>query len=112
MLNALQSPWIFPIALLIVFEAFADIFAKEWQLHGAHWRWIGALACYLIANTFWLFALKNGSGLARGGLIFAVSCALMAIVIGLWFYREDVTRLQAFGMVLGVLSLCLTCWED
>ena len=75
--------WIFPISLLIVFECIADIFAKEWQLHGGAWRWIGSIGSYMVANTFWLFALKGGSGLARGGLIFAVSCAPMAIVIGL-----------------------------
>lgn len=103
--------WVFPISLLIVFEMVADIFAKEWQLRGGTWRWVGALGSYLIANSFWLFALKNGSGLARGGLIFAVSCAVMAVVIGIFMYREDVTRIQMLGIGLGLISLCLIFWE-
>ncbi|MBN8550478.1 MAG: hypothetical protein J0M12_14280 [Deltaproteobacteria bacterium] len=103
--------WVLPISLLIVFEMVADILAKEWQLHGSTWRWVGALSAYLVANSFWLFALKNGSGLARGGLIFAVSCALMAVLIGLCMYREEVTRIQLFGIGLGLVSLCLIFWE-
>ncbi len=104
--------WILPISLLIVFEMVADIFAKEWQLKGASWRWMGAIGAYVIANSFWLYALRNGAGLARGGLIFAVSCAVMAVLIGVWMYREEVTRVQAVGIILGLVSLCLIFWEE
>jgi drug/metabolite transporter (DMT)-like permease len=104
--------WVLPISLLIVFELIADIFAKEWQLHGSTWRWMGALGAYLVANSFWLFALKNGSGLARGGLIFAVSCAVMAVVVGMWMYREEVTKVQTVGIILGLFSLCLIFWDE
>ena len=103
--------WTLPLLLLVVFEALADILAKEWQLHGGWPRSAGALCAYLIANSFWLFALKNGAGLARGGLIFAVSCALLAILIGWYMYAEEATRVQAIGIALGVLSLCLIFWE-
>lgn len=105
-------PWLLPISRLIIFEMVADIFAKEWQLHGGTWRWVGALGAYLAANSFWLFALRNGAGLARGGLIFAVSCALMAVVIGLLLYREEINRVQLFGIGLGLVSLCLIFWES
>ena len=74
--------WIFPISLQMVFECFADIFAKESHLHGGSWCWIGAIGSYVVANAFWLFALKGWVGPARGGLIFAVSYALMAVIIG------------------------------
>lgn len=103
--------WILPFTLLVVFEAVADIFAKEWQVNGGTWRWVASLGAYLIANTFWLFALRNGSGLARGGLMFAVSCAILAIFIGLWLYKEEVTKIQMVGIGLGLLSLCLIFWE-
>ena len=106
------SPWIIPLSLLVIFEAIADILAKEWQINGGVLRASAALVAYLIANSFWLFALKNGSGLARGGMIFALACAILAIVIGLWMYREPITKIQALGMSLGILSLCLIFWEN
>jgi len=104
--------WIVPISLLILFEMIADIFAKEWQLKSGWWRALCALSAYVIANSFWLFALRSGAGLARGGLIFAISCAVMAIVIGVWMYREPVTNLQVCGMILGLVSLMLIFWEE
>src|SRR4051812_25553182 len=96
--------WILPLSLLIIFELIADVFSKEWSLHG-NYLWIGALASYLIANTFWLFALKGGSGLARGGMIFAVACALLAIGLGVILYKEPINKIQMIGMILGISSL-------
>lgn len=103
--------WIFAISLLILFELIADIFAKEWSIHGKY-LWIGALASYLLANTFWLFALKNGSGLAKGGIIFSVACAVMAVGLGMFLYKEPVTRTQLVGIFLGILSLILIFWNE
>jgi multidrug transporter EmrE-like cation transporter len=104
--------WFLPISLLIRFELVADIFAKEWQLKSGAWRAACALGAYVVANSFWLFALRSGAGLARGGLIFAVSCAVMAVVVGVWMYKEPVSNLQMLGIVLGIFSLGLICWEE
>ena len=108
---AVLAPWIIPIGLLVFFEALADILAKEWQLKQSHWLAVGSLACYLVANSFWLFALRNGSGLARGGLVFSVACMLLALFIGVWMYGEQVTKLQCTGIGLGFVAVVLMSWE-
>lgn len=104
--------WLLPLSLLIIFEAIADIFAKEWSIHGNTIRWIGAISSYVIANTFWLFALKNGSGLGRGSIIFSVVSAILATALGLLFYKEEISRVQLFGVVFGIISLVLIFWES
>jgi len=104
--------WILPLSLLILFELIADVFAKEWSLHGNTIRWVGAIGAYIAANTFWLFALKNGSGLGRGAIIFSVASAILAAGIGLIFYKEQISRVQMFGVALGILSLVLIFWES
>ena len=64
--------WIIPLAILIFFEGLADIFAKEWSLGERSFTYaILSLLCYLLANSSWLIALKFGSGLARGAIIFS-----------------------------------------
>src|SRR6185436_6997663 len=103
--------WIIPLAILIFFEGVADIFSKHWSLKGGFRLAAFALISYLIANTFWLFALRNGSGLGRGAIIFSVASAIIAILIGLLFYHEKVSGLQFLGMLLGVFSLVLIFWE-
>ena len=97
--------WLLPLAVLVAFEGLADIFAKEWSLQTAGWKAAAALACYLAANTFWLFALRNGAGLARGGLLFSVSCTVLALGLGVLLYRETLSQAQWVGAALGLVSM-------
>ncbi len=104
--------WILPLSLLIIFEVIADIFAKKWSLHGNTIRWVGAICSYIAANTFWLFALKNGSGLGRGAILFSVASAILAAAIGFLFYEEQISKVQLFGVIFGIISLVLIFWSD
>jgi drug/metabolite transporter (DMT)-like permease len=93
------------LTFLIVFELIADIFAKEYSIH-LNWKYGGmAILSYIIANSFWLFALKNGSGLARGAIIFGVSSAIIAAVIGMAVYKEPLSVYQQIGIGFGLVSL-------
>jgi len=103
--------WIIPIIFLILFEVVADIFSKEYSLRGHWYLWVGALLGYVVANMFWLWGIKSGSGLARGATIFSVASAIIAIVIGLYFYGEQTNKFQIVGIILGVFSLVLIFWE-
>ncbi len=103
--------WLIPLGILIVFELIADILAKNWSIKGG---WVlagGALIAYLLGNTFWLFALKNGSGLAKGAVIFSIVSAVLAIGLGVLFYKETLTRMQIIGVLLGLVSLIFIFWE-
>lgn len=106
-LRVIKLNWILPLTLLIVFELIADVFAKSWSLNQKIWLAVFALLAYLIANTFWLFALKNGSGLAKGAMIFSLASALIAIFLGYFIYKESINTLQIVGMILGMVSLVL-----
>jgi drug/metabolite transporter (DMT)-like permease len=103
--------WIVPLILLIIFESLADIFAKEYSLKGHWYFWLAGIAGYIIANIFWLSAIKNGSQLGRGAIIFSVVSAILAIIIGVYFYQENTNKIQVIGMILGVISLVLIFWE-
>jgi len=103
--------WIIPLTLLILFELVADIFAKEWSLHGNWIRWTGAILGYIIANIFWLFALKGGSGLAKGAAIFSIASAIIAVLLGVILYKESLTTIQLIGIGIGIISLILIFWN-
>lgn len=104
--------WIVPLSLLITFELVADLFAKQWSLGGRPWMSVAAIASYVVANIFWLIALRGGSGLARGALIFSVSTGIIAMTVGLVLYKEHVTRYQFAGALLGLMSIALLCWPE
>lgn len=103
--------WILPLVLLIAFEAIADTFAEEYALHGG-WFWFAAITCYVIGNTFWLYSIRHGSGLARGAAIFSVSTAVLATSIGFFAFHEKLHYLQTLGIVLGLVSLILIFWKQ
>lgn len=100
--------WLFPLVLLVVFEAIANVLAKEWSLnYSSYFLAFGSLTMYLVANAFWLFALKAGSGLARGGMIFSAASAVLAVGIGSLVYSESITQRQWVGILLGFVTLFL-----
>lgn len=104
--------WVIPLLLLILFEGLADILAKEWSLYGKPIRWVGAIGAYVLANTFWLYALRSGSGLTRGAIIFSVGSAILAVVIGLVLYKESITKTEVLGIILGIIALALIFWNE
>lgn len=110
-INSIMIKWLIPLLLLIIFEAVADIFAKEWTARSATWLAVTSLFFYLVANSFWLFSLRDGAGLGRGSVIFSVASAAIAIVLGVIFYKEPVSRIQFTGLLLGLVSLVLIFWE-
>ncbi len=102
--------WILPLMGLIGFEVVADIFAKEYSLKGG-FLWFGAILSYVIANSFWLYSIKHGAGLARGATIFSVSTAVIATIIGVYIYHEELRPYQMAGIGFGILALTLIFWE-
>ncbi len=103
--------WIIPLFILVILEATADIISKTWQLRGGWVLASLALLTYIIANTFWLISLKNGAGLAKGAVLFSVFSAVLAVIIGVMFYKENITTVQLIGLILGIISITFIFWE-
>ena len=74
---------------LIIFEIIADIFAKEFSLNSKYWLFGLAIICYVIANASWLISLQHNSELARMANLFSVSTGLIAAIIGIFVYGEN-----------------------
>jgi multidrug transporter EmrE-like cation transporter len=103
--------WIVPLSLLILFELIADVFVKEYSIKNTWLLWGLALLSYVVANAFWLHAIKNGSGLGRGTVIFAISAAVIGVALGVFWYDEPLSKPQIFGAILGIVSLVFIFWE-
>lgn len=103
--------WLIPLLLLVVFEACADIIAKYFAITNKIWIAIGALFVYALANVFWLISLKNGAELATGAVIFSIVSEVLAILIGVLIYHEQLSLTQGLGIILGLVSLVLLVAE-
>lgn len=92
---------------MIIAEVVADIIAKKWSLQGGRMLAAAALLGFIIVNVIWLGVLKNGSGLARGAVIFGVGSAVLATIVGTCFFDETFSRWQFIGTGLGFVSIIL-----
>ncbi len=92
---------------LIILEACADYFAGGFGATGKFTLAALAIGFYILGNVSWLIAIQNGSGLTKGAAIFSVASALLAILIGMIFYKESISFTQGIGIFLGIVSLVL-----
>jgi|GEM_PF-461652 len=104
--------WIAALSLLILFEIIADVLAKEYSLRGTLSFWLLAIAGYVIANSFWLYSIRHGAGLARGAVLFSLGSAIFAVLIGFLIYHESVDKVELVGILVGVLAIALIFWPD
>jgi len=103
--------WTIPLFFLIFFEIVADFFAKKYSLEGKWFFWVIAILGYVVANIFWLNSLRNGSGLARGSIIFSVGTAIVSVTLAVFVFKEKISEGQFFGLLFGIISLFLLFWE-
>jgi multidrug transporter EmrE-like cation transporter len=103
--------WLWPLTALVLFEILADVFAKQYSLEPTARLWACSILSYIVANIFWLMALRRGAELARGAVLFSVMSAALAMLVGIGLYGEHLTRTRIFGMLLGLLSIILLFWE-
>ena len=104
--------WIISLSLLVVFELIADIFAKNWSTQGKVYFWIASIISYIVANIFWLSSIRNGSGLARGTVLFGVSSAVVGALLGIFLYKESLSLLQIIGVSIGIAAIFLLVLGD
>ena len=102
-----MNKWIIPFLGLLVFEAIADIYAKQYGIKPRWTAFIVALLFYIICNSCWLVALKNGMELSKGAVLFSVISAVLACFIGVGLYKESLTWFEWIGILLGLLAIGL-----
>lgn len=103
--------WFLPLCGLILFECIANVFAKEYSLSRDMREWFFAMSCYVICNSFWLLAMRNGVGLARGAIYFSLSSTIISVCIGVFYYKEIIAVRQMAGLILGLIAIVLLTGE-
>lgn len=99
--------WIISLIILIILEAIADYYAGGFAKTGKIIWAVISIITYTMANISWLISIRNGSGLAKGASIFAISSVLLGVSIGILIYHEQLSSLQYFGVGLGIIALFL-----
>ena len=92
---------------LLLCELTADFLGKEWTLYKKSILFTASLSLYVIGNAFWLFALLNGVGLARGIILFSVGQEVSAVLMGVAYFKEALNKRQWMGLMLGLVTIAI-----
>lgn len=92
---------------MVCAEFVSQVLAKEWSLRGGKLLAFSALLGFLVVNSLWLIALRNGSGMSRGIIFFSVSVMIFGLVVGHFWYGEHLSYRQIAGALLGLTSVVL-----
>ena len=100
---------LFFLALIIIgvaLEVAGDVFFKWWAIENKTMLLVVGLLIYFTGAAFWAVSLKYGP-LSKAITIFTVLNLIAVVLIGVFFFKENLTILNKIGVALGVLSVLL-----
>lgn len=62
--------------------------------------------------VFFYYMLRQGKHIATINITWNLLSTLYGLFIGIILFQEKVGSLQIYGILLGMISLGLICWED
>ncbi|MBI5913117.1 EamA family transporter [Candidatus Azambacteria bacterium] len=107
-MSALIAKYIFLllITLAVALEVFSDVLFKKWAIENRSYLLVLGLVIYMIGTTFWAYSLRYGH-LSKAISIFAVLNLIILVLVGVLFFKEDLSVINKVGIALGVISVIL-----
>lgn len=92
------------ITIGVILEVFGDVFFKKWSISGKTGVLVLGLLIYFTGAYFWAISLKY-EGLAVAAAIFTIMNMVLAALIGVLYFNEDLSLMNKVGIGLGILSV-------
>jgi multidrug transporter EmrE-like cation transporter len=97
--------WTFTL-LGVALEIAGDVFFKKWTIGSRPLLlWVG-FGIYTIGTLFWALSLKYEM-LSKAISIFTILNLLIVVVIGVVFFKENLSIVSKVGILLGIISIAL-----
>jgi len=97
--------WLFTL-LGVSLEIVGDVFFKKWTVEHRPLLMWGGFIIYSIGALFWAFSLKYEM-LSKAISIFTILNLVIVSLIGIIFFKENISVMAKFGIVLGIISIVL-----
>jgi drug/metabolite transporter (DMT)-like permease len=92
--------------IAVSLEVVGDFSFKKWAIES---RWpilVIGLAIYFIGTIFWAYSLKF-EFLSRGIVIFTLLNLFLSVLVGVLYFKEELTLTQEIGIILAIISIIL-----
>jgi multidrug transporter EmrE-like cation transporter len=84
-----------------------DVFSKKYADSPGLLFGLLAWISYSLTTSCWLPALTKFNSLSVLGTIWAVMTTLIAVLVGVFIFKESLTSIQMIGIVMAVISIIL-----
>jgi multidrug transporter EmrE-like cation transporter len=101
-----KTLFLYLVGAAVAFEAVADILLKKWALGSKQLFLVIGLVLYFIGTIFWAISLKH-EFLSKAISIFTIINLIAIILVGIFFFNEELSSINKIGIALGVLSVIL-----
>jgi small multidrug resistance pump len=97
--------WVF-ILLGVGLEIVGDIFFKKWAIENKPFLIVAGFLIYSLGALFWALSLKYEI-LSKAISIFTIINLVIVTLVGILFFKEDVSLVGKIGILLGIISIIL-----
>ena len=87
-------------------EVVGDVFFKKWSTDSKNILLYIGLLIYFIGTIFWAISLKY-EYLSKAISVFTVLNLVIVVLVGVLYFKEDLTLINKIGIGLGILSVVL-----
>ncbi len=94
------------ISVAVIFEAIADFYFKKWSIENKTSLFSIGVVLYTVGTFIWAYSLKY-EFLSKAISIFTVLNLIIIVLVGVFFFKEDLSLLNKLGIMLGVASIFL-----
>ncbi len=94
------------IALAVALEVVGDILLKKWSVESISILLYAGLFIYFVGSIFWVISLKYES-LSKAISVFTVLNLIIIVLVGVLYFKEDLSSINKVGIGLGILSVIL-----
>ncbi len=94
------------IGLAVMLEVAGDIFFKKWAINNKNVLLVLGLLIYFTGTIFWAVSLKY-EYLSKAISVFTVLNLIVVVLVGVIYFKEDLSLINKIGIGLGILSVAL-----
>ncbi len=90
----------------VALEIVADIFLKQWSIANKLSTLLIGLVIYALGTLLWALALRH-QNLANAIAVFTVFNLIAVVLVGMYYFGEQLSVTNKLGILLGIVSMVL-----
>jgi drug/metabolite transporter (DMT)-like permease len=94
------------IFLAVALEIGGDVLFKKWSLANSNSMLYIGLGVYFLGSIFWALSLRY-EPLSKAISVFTILNLVAVALVGVLYFKEDLTIMNKLGIALGVISIIL-----